>query len=156
MTGRKTATFMVAAALVGCMMLVGCGAQQKESDSATQQTTQTSTQTESTETTEAAAPATEPAAPAAAPATSSEQSAQQAPSTPAPADTYIGEDAAKSAALNHAGIAQENAMGLKAELDLDDAPIHYDVEFKAGGMEYDYDIDAVTGEVLKFESEVDD
>ena len=44
---------------------------------------------------------------------------------------------------------------MTAELDYD-APIHYDVDFKAGGLEYDYDIDAVTGEVLKSKSEVDD
>ena len=47
-------------------------------------------------------------------------------------------------------------VDLDAELDLDDATVHYDVDFNVGGMEYDYDIDATTGEVLYSNSEVDD
>ena len=61
-----------------------------------------------------------------------------------------------AAALKDAGVAEADATELKAELDPDDAVVHYDVEFKAGGMEYDYEIDAATGEVLKGESEADD
>ena len=34
--------------------------------------------------------------------------------------------------------------------------VHYDVDFKQGGMEYDYDIDATTGAILQSHSEVDD
>ena len=45
---------------------------------------------------------------------------------------------------------------LECELDTDDSVIHYDVEFKQGGMEYDYDIDAVTGAILKADNEIDD
>lgn len=45
---------------------------------------------------------------------------------------------------------------LQSELDLDDAVVHYDVEFKAGGLEYDYDIDATTGEIVYSNSEADD
>ena len=59
-------------------------------------------------------------------------------------------------ALKDAGFAAADVTELEAELDLDDAVVHYDVEFKQGGMEYDYDIDAVTGEILEAHSEVDD
>ena len=45
---------------------------------------------------------------------------------------------------------------LSAELDLDDAVIHYDVDFNQGGYDYDYDIDAATGAVIYVNSEVDD
>ena len=41
-------------------------------------------------------------------------------------------------------------------LDTDDGIIHYDVDFKAGGMEYDYDINPESGAIMKAESEVDD
>lgn len=53
-------------------------------------------------------------------------------------------------------MAEADTYELKVELDLDGAVVHYDVDFKAGGMEYDYDIDATTGEIIYFTSEVDD
>ena len=72
------------------------------------------------------------------------------------ADSYISVEDAKAAALEHAGVAAADVTDLEVELDLDDAIDHYDVDFKAGGMEYDYDIDAATGDVLSYKSEVDD
>ena len=60
------------------------------------------------------------------------------------------------AALADAGVTQAETAGLHAELDLDESPVHYDVEFNVGSMEYDYDIDATTGAVLSSSSEVDD
>ena len=68
----------------------------------------------------------------------------------------IGEEAAKAAALSHAGIALSECTELKAELDVERNVMTYDVEFKAGGMEHSYSIDALTGEILYFEVEVDD
>lgn len=38
-------------------------------------------------------------------------------------------------ALEKAGLLQEQVAGLKAELDLDDGPAHYEVEFSADGWE---------------------
>ena len=42
------------------------------------------------------------------------------------------------------------------ELDDEDGKLVYEVEFKSGSMEYDYEIDAVSGAVLKHEAELDD
>ena len=39
---------------------------------------------------------------------------------------------------------------------MDDAVVHYDVDFKSDGMEYDVDVNATTGETINFKSEVDD
>jgi uncharacterized membrane protein YkoI len=72
------------------------------------------------------------------------------------AASYITPDAAKAAALQHAGFAESDVTALKVELDTDDGIVHYDVDFKQGGMEYEYDIDASTGAVLTYKSEVDD
>lgn len=72
---------------------------------------------------------------------------------------YIGESAAQSAALAHAGVTQAAVYDLKVELDLDDdgdEPDVYDVEFKVGAMEYEYEIDAYTGAVLKWDQDLDD
>ena len=71
-------------------------------------------------------------------------------------DEYISEDEALDAALKDAGVAKADATEIEVELDRDDATKHFDVEFKANGMEYDYDIDPVTGDVLYGNSEVDD
>lgn len=68
------------------------------------------------------------------------------------ANGFIGEEAAKAAALTHAGIAESDAAGLHVELDWDDRGYQvYKVEFTSGGKEYGYDIDAVTGAVRKAE-----
>ena len=44
-------------------------------------------------------------------------------------------------------------MGL---LDDEDGTLVYEVEFKFGGMEYSYEINAATGAILKHEAEIDD
>ncbi len=62
---------------------------------------------------------------------------------------------AESAALTHAGVAPENADGLRSQFDYDDGVANYDVEFYADGYEYDYDINADTGEVIRFEKEAE-
>ncbi|NLM15236.1 MAG: PepSY domain-containing protein, partial [Clostridiaceae bacterium] len=59
--------------------------------------------------------------------------------------TYIGKDNAVKAALNHAGVSASAIRDLEVELDKDDGRWIYEVEFKANGFEYDYDIDALTG-----------
>ena len=67
--------------------------------------------------------------------------------------SYIGVDAAKSAALSHAGVSADSATFSKAKLDNDDGRMEYEIEFYAGGMEYDYTIDAFDGTILEYDSE---
>ena len=63
---------------------------------------------------------------------------------------------AKSIALNHAGVSENEAYDMDIELDDEDGILVYEVEFKSGNMEYDYEINAATGAILKHESELDD
>ena len=70
--------------------------------------------------------------------------------------SVISAEAAKSAALSHAGVSASNVYEFKCELDRDDGVTRYEVEFKSGGMEYEYEIDAYTGAVLKAEQDRDD
>ena len=63
---------------------------------------------------------------------------------------------AKSIALNHAGVSESEAYDMAIELDNEDGILVYEVEFKSGNMEYDYEINAATGAILKHESELDD
>lgn len=71
-------------------------------------------------------------------------------------DEYIGMEEALYAALKHAGIESAQASDISVKLDADEDGVEYDVEFKANGKEYDYEINALTGEVKKFEAEADD
>ena len=68
----------------------------------------------------------------------------------------IGLEKAKKVALNHAGLRANEVTNLKAERDYDDGIVKYDVEFEKGRMEYDYEINAETGKILKAEKDYDD
>ena len=67
----------------------------------------------------------------------------------------IGHAKAKSIALNHAGVSESKAYDMEIELDDEDGTLVYEVEFKSGGMEYSYEINAATGAILKHEAELD-
>lgn len=69
--------------------------------------------------------------------------------------TDIGAEKAKSIALNHAGVSASQTTELKVERDTDDGVLEYEVEFKAGGKEYEYTIHGGTGQILKYESDWD-
>ncbi|MDO4564058.1 MAG: PepSY domain-containing protein, partial [Clostridia bacterium] len=66
---------------------------------------------------------------------------------------YIGTDAALNAAYEHAGITAAEAERVKIKLDYDDGLMVYEIEFYVASIEHDYEINALTGEVVKFESE---
>lgn len=83
--------------------------------------------------------------------------AQQNTGTSIPSGTvsgdYIGETAAKEAALSHAGVSEADVCWLKADFDRDDGIYLYELEFAANGVKYDYDVNALTGDIVKFEQE---
>ena len=68
----------------------------------------------------------------------------------------IGHAKAKSIALNHAGVSENEAYDMDIELDDEDGTLVYEVEFKSGNMEYSYEINAASGAILKHEAEIDD
>ena len=68
----------------------------------------------------------------------------------------IGHAKAKSIALNHAGVSENEAYDMDIELDDEDGTLVYEVEFKSGNMEYSYEINAATGAILEHEAEIDD
>ena len=66
---------------------------------------------------------------------------------------YIGKDKALETALAKAGLVKSQITLEKVKLDTDDGVKVYDVEFYVGNVEYDFEIDAVKGTVLKFEKD---
>lgn len=67
----------------------------------------------------------------------------------------IGEVKAKSIALSHAGKTESDVRGMRVKLDYDDGMQVYEVEFYSGRTEYEYDIDAVTGNILEWDIDYD-
>lgn len=67
---------------------------------------------------------------------------------------YITLDKAKEIALAQANVNAADAVFEDKEFDFDDGIAIYELEFTAGGSEYEYDVHAVTGKVLKGEHHV--
>ena len=89
---------------------------------------------------------------------STKEHVSQAPTTsrpPEPSATFISIDKAKKIALSHAGLSENEVRFEKVKLDKDDGIYEYEVEFYAGGREYDYSINAKTGKIIDFEIEKD-
>ena len=85
------------------------------------------------------------------------KSAETAPAETKPAETKkISASEAKSIALAHAGLTADQVKGLRAEYDRDDGIPEYEVEFRVGNWEYDYEIHAETGKILDWEKDWDD
>ena len=63
----------------------------------------------------------------------------------------IGREAALAAALNHAGVSQDQVYGLEVKQEYDDGRLEYEIEFKTGGWEYEYTISAADGTILDYE-----
>lgn len=96
-------------------------------------------------------------------AAAGQTSAAQTPSADTP-PTYIGEARAREIAYAHAGVAASAVGHCEMELDHHDGHgnhhgagcCEYEVDFRSGGYEYEYKIDAVTGEILEFEQDLED
>lgn len=67
----------------------------------------------------------------------------------------ITADEAKNIALAHAKLTQKDVTFVKAELETDNNRLIYDVDFYSGNVEYDYDIDAVTGEIISSDLDIE-
>lgn len=81
--------------------------------------------------------------------------ADKAPAQPA-ADAKISKDDAKAAALAHAGLNENDISRFKAELDKERNGLVYEIEFDADKYEYEYEISAEDGKVLKHKKEIRD
>lgn len=68
----------------------------------------------------------------------------------------ISEDEAIAAALAHVKAAQDQVDFMKrVELDYEHGRKIYEIEFFMNGFEYEFDIDAETGKVLKYKKDRD-
>lgn len=65
----------------------------------------------------------------------------------------IGEAEAKAAVLSHAGRNESDVYGYQSWLETDHGTQIYEIEFLSGNYEYEYKVDAYSGEILSFQSD---
>jgi uncharacterized membrane protein YkoI len=68
----------------------------------------------------------------------------------------IGAEKAFERVLEDAGATVEEISRAEVEFDGDDGKATYEIEFIKDGIEYEYTVDAITGEILDVETELDD
>lgn len=73
--------------------------------------------------------------------------------TPVDPSQLITAEHAQDIAILHAGVDQAEVSGLHTVLDIDDGRQEYDVEFRVGHLEYEYEIDAATGKILSWDKD---
>ena len=71
-------------------------------------------------------------------------------------DNFIGEERAKQIALEKAGLSADAVVFERVELDFDDGVWKYEVEFRQGREEYDFEIKADDGAIISWEKDIDD
>jgi len=138
------------------LLFTGCGSRENAASPA--ETVQTEA-----ETAEGVVVATEASA-SEAPETSIQETAAietEMASEPAAAlensrNTLLTEEEAKAIALEDAGVTEQEILGIRVKLEQDDGIQEYEVDFYAGNTEYDYDIDASTGEIRSKDMDIDE
>lgn len=87
---------------------------------------------------------------------------ETAVSEPRPVETAVAEEAyislheAKFIALIHAEVDEANVRDLEIEFDRERGIAIYEISFESGNLEYEYEVDAINGDVLKSEKEIND
>lgn len=69
--------------------------------------------------------------------------------------SYISTEEAKNTALEHAGLTGTEVVWGTTRLDREDGRTVYDIEFWLGSREYDYELDACTGEILAYDFDIE-
>ncbi len=71
-------------------------------------------------------------------------------------ENSLTREAALDIAYKHAGVSADTVRRPEIELELERGEYFYEIEFKSGGMEYEYLINATSGEIVHHEKEIDD
>lgn len=68
----------------------------------------------------------------------------------------ISAEDAKRTALEHAKLKEEEVKDLDVDLDRDNGVLKYEIDFRHGDIEYDYDIDAQSGKIISADKDRED
>ena len=72
------------------------------------------------------------------------------------ATDLIDATTAKQIALRHAQVKDTEITDYSCETDSGNGVLNYEIEFACNGCEYEYEINAFTGAIMKFHKELDD
>lgn len=67
----------------------------------------------------------------------------------------ISLEKAKEIALEHAGLSSDKVTFFKANKEFDDGIQKYEIEFYFNGKEYDYEINAYNGQIIKYDYDIE-
>lgn len=98
----------------------------------------------------------QPATPQTTPPTEPQATQEQPAQTQSEEKKAISKDRAIEIALNAAGLKKADVTDLEAELDKEREGLYWEVSFETQKTEYDYDIHAYEGTVIKAETEKED
>lgn len=85
-----------------------------------------------------------------------QETKKEAAKTEIAATDDIGREKAKEIALQQAGVTEAEVTWIEVERDYDDGRLEYNVEFRVGNKEYEYEVDAKTGQVFERDIDVED
>lgn len=161
MMTRKGMLWMAAVMVTAAALFTGCSGGAKQETTAAAAQTEAAKETKAEEKTQAEAVKETAAeettqAEAVKEAAEAEMTAPAKAGLPVPAEAAVTDRQAFEIALKHAGVQEKDTSRQEIELDYENGKQVYEVGFHVGKMEYDYDIDASTGDVLKYEIEQDD
>lgn len=83
-----------------------------------------------------------------------EKPTEPVPAKSAPTESrsaLLTKEEAEAIALEHAGLTADQVTYLRTEYEIDDGIPQYEVEFHQDRWEYDYEINAETGQILSFD-----
>lgn len=132
-------------------LLAACGSEPQPSNTTTAQS-----QAPAAEATAAPAETQDSASEAQASNPEVQPSATQPSAATASTAAILTEEDAKNIALTDAGVTEADVTGIRVKLDTDHGVQEYEVEFYAGNLEYDYDIDAATGQIRGKDMDIED
>ena len=68
----------------------------------------------------------------------------------------ISESKAKQVAVKDAGFKESQVTFTKVQLETDDGRLEYEIDFNKEQFEYDYEIDATTGDIISADKDIND
>ena len=80
---------------------------------------------------------------------------EEATTVQSTSENLITKAKAKQIALNHAGLAEANISKYEIETDREKNSVTYEISFHSGNFEYEYEINAANGKIIKSEKEAE-
>ena len=78
------------------------------------------------------------------------------PNSNTTSEAKISKEKAKEIALRHANVNEDKVSDFEIDLDTENGALVYEISFDSNGKEYDYDVNATTGDITDSKHEIID